>query len=143
MSNIVSFRQENGKLGVLFPVDTSMSIDEIIKKDLPKGTEYKIVESIKVDNDFFNCYYFDVDSEDGALFDPDLAKEVWKNHWRNARTEKFKLLDIEFMRALERGDKNKLSDIAEQKTLLRDVTELDIDGNTPEEIKAVWPEILK
>lgn len=143
MSNLVAFKQENGKLGVLLPVDTSLSIEEIAKRDLPKGTEYKIVDSVEVDNEFFDCYYFDKDSKNGALFDPDLAKDVWKNQWRKARIEKFKSLDIEFMKALEENNKKKLADISEQKVLLRDVTELDIDGNTPEEIKAVWPEILK
>ena len=34
------------------------------------------------------------------------------------------------------------SEIASKKQALRDVTQTEIVGNTPEEIKAVWPSVL-
>lgn len=138
----IAFRQANGKLGLLYPVDKKLTVEEAVTIALPEGTEYKEVSAINIDNDFFDCYYFDHNSEDGALFDSDLAKEMWKDKWRKSRKPKLEALDVDFVRALESGDKDKISEIVDKKTALRDVTDIYIDGNTPEEIKAVWPDIL-
>jgi hypothetical protein len=72
----------------------------------------------------------------------DKAKAIWKDKWREARKSKLSALDVEFMRAVEAGNSSKQAEIATQKQALRDVTLTPIEGNTPEEIKAVWPEIL-
>jgi hypothetical protein len=72
----------------------------------------------------------------------DKAKAIWKDKWREARKPKLAALDVEFMRAVEAGNSSKQAEIATQKQALRDVTLTPIEGNTPEEIKAVWPEIL-
>lgn len=74
---------------------------------------------------------------------PDKAKAIWKNKWRGARIQILEMLDIEFMKAVETADTEKQAEIATQKQALRDVTKIEIVGNTPEEIKAVWPDILK
>lgn len=52
-----------------------------------------------------------------------------------------KQLDIEYMRATEMGDKERIDQIVAAKQLLRDVTlHPDIDAaQTPEELKAAWP----
>ena len=73
---------------------------------------------------------------------PDKAKAIWKDKWRDARKPKLASLDIEFMRAVESGDTVAQQAIASAKQALRDVTLTPIEGTTPEEIKAVWPEIL-
>lgn len=70
------------------------------------------------------------------------AKDIWVNKWRDARISKLQALDVEYMRALEQNDSAKLVQIANKKQELRDVTTTPIDATTPEEIKAVWPEIL-
>jgi len=72
----------------------------------------------------------------------DKAKEIWKNKWRVARAPKLGALDIEYMKAVEVNDEQKKLEIASKKQELRDVTVTPIPGNTPEEIKAIWPEIL-
>ena len=46
------------------------------------------------------------------------------------------------MKAVESADTAKQAEIASKKQELRDVTNTPIPGTTPEEIKAVWPEIL-
>ena len=74
---------------------------------------------------------------------PDKAKAIWKNKWRGAREGILELLDIEFMKAVETSNKEKQVEIASKKQALRDVTKIEIVGNTPEEIKSVWPDILK
>jgi len=73
---------------------------------------------------------------------PDKAKAIWKDKWREARKPLLASLDIEFMKAVELADTAKQAEIAAQKQALRDVTLTEIVGNTPEEIKAVWPSVL-
>jgi len=73
----------------------------------------------------------------------DKAKAIWKEKWREARKPLLASLDIEFMRAVESVDTTKQAEIVKKKQELRDVTQTEIVGNTPEEIKSVWPNILK
>jgi hypothetical protein len=77
------------------------------------------------------------------IINPDKAKAIWKDKWREARKPLLASLDIEFMKAVEMGDVTGQSEIASKKQALRDVTQTEITGNTPEEIKSVWPNILK
>lgn len=76
------------------------------------------------------------------IINPDKAKVIWKDKWREARKPLLASLDIEFMKAVEAGDSAKQAEIASQKQALRDVTENEISGNSPDEIKAVWPNVL-
>lgn len=76
------------------------------------------------------------------IINPDKAKAIWKDKWRDARKPLLASLDIEFMKAVEAGDSAKQAEIAAKKQELRDVTQTDISGNSPEEIKAVWPSVL-
>lgn len=73
---------------------------------------------------------------------PDKARAIWKNKWREARNPILAFLDIEFMRALESGNILRQSEISAKKQALRDVTLTPINGDTPEEIKSVWPDVL-
>ena len=73
---------------------------------------------------------------------PDKAKAIWKDKWREARKPLLASLDIEFMKAVETADTDKQAEIALKKQELRDVTNTPILGTTPEEIKSVWPEVL-
>ena len=77
------------------------------------------------------------------IINPDKAKAIWRDKWREARKPLLASLDIEFMKAVETGDFEKQTEIASKKQSLRDVTLTEIVGNTPEEIKAVWPDILQ
>jgi hypothetical protein len=77
------------------------------------------------------------------IINPDKAKAIWKDKWREARKPLLASLDIEFMKAVESADTEKQSEIASKKQALRDVTSMEIAGNTPEEIKVVWPNILQ
>ena len=76
------------------------------------------------------------------IVNPDKAKVIWKDKWREARKPLLASLDIEFMKAVETADAEKQAEIASKKQALRDVTQTEIIGNTPEEIKAVWPSVL-
>jgi len=76
------------------------------------------------------------------IVNPNKAKAIWKDKWREARKPILESLDIEFMKAVEAADTTKQAEIALKKQALRDVTLTEIAGNTPEEIKAVWPSVL-
>ena len=76
------------------------------------------------------------------IVNPDKAKAILKDKWREARKPLLASLDIEFMKAVETADTEKQAEIASKKQALRDVTQTEIVGNTPEEIKAVWPSVL-
>jgi len=76
------------------------------------------------------------------IVNPNKAKAIWKDKWREARKPLLASLDIEFMKAVESADAEKQAEIASKKQALRDVTQTEIVGNTPEEIKAVWPSVL-
>jgi len=76
------------------------------------------------------------------IINSDKAKAIWKDKWREARKPLLASLDIEFMKAVESADTTKQAEIASKKQALRDVTQTEIVGNTPEEIKSVWPSVL-
>lgn len=70
------------------------------------------------------------------------ARDIQRDRMRAARAPKLASLDIAFQRALETGADT--SDIVAQKQALRDVTsDPAIEAaETPEALKAVWPDIL-
>src|SRR5262245_27141473 len=83
------------------------------------------------------------------------AREVHRNHMRRARRPKLEDADVRYFKALENvnvkpydpesKDSIDLQTISSEKQELRDVTDMpEIDAaQTPEELKAVWPDILK
>jgi len=145
MNKKVLFEGLDGKLNVMIPCECGLTLHQIILKDLPRKSNndlvnYKIVDDLNIDTDFFDAYVFDLN--EGSKFVPELAKEIWKNKWRVAREALFPSLDKEFIIALENNNEQEKNKIVETKKALRDITKIEILGNTPEEIKSVWPSIL-
>jgi hypothetical protein len=83
---------------------------------------------------------------DAARVDVDMpkARNIWRDKMRGVRAGKLGALDIEYQRADEVADNARKREIALKKQALRDVTALpEIEAaKTPEELKAVWPDIL-
>lgn len=82
--------------------------------------------------------------EDGEVVcNMDKAREIHREYMRQARKPLLDALDVEFHRAYK--DPTKQDEIEAKKQALRDVTdEPDIEiASTPEELKAVWPEVLE
>lgn len=79
-----------------------------------------------------------------ATIDLERAKDVWRNKMRLSRDKRLKQLDLEWMKAMERGDSAESVKIAAQKQELRDITKRDElkYAKTLAEIKAFWPAIL-
>ena len=135
----ITYPQENGQVAVIIPADPSLSIEEIAAKDVPEGVPFKIVDSLDIDNDYFNAYEFH--EETGAEVNIEKAKLIHLDKFREARTPKLAALDIQYMKAIEVEDSVKAAEIAVEKQALRDVTKI-VLPDTLEEIKAVWPSIL-
>jgi len=132
----ITYPQPNGQVAVVIPCgDVNNAI-----KDVPAGTEYKIVDSLDIDNNYFNAYEFD--TELGAKVNIERAKAIHLNKFRSARTLLLAALDVSFMRSVEAGNTDLQKEIASKKQALRDVTSINLPDDLAG-IKATWPEILK
>ena len=131
----ITYPQPNGQVAVVIPTG---DVNDAIK-DVPAGVEYKIVESVDIDNDYFNAYEFD--AELGAKVNIEKAKSIHLDKFRAARTPLIEKLDIDFMRAVESNNTDLQKEIAAKKQALRDVTKTELP-DTLEGIKNTWPEIL-
>jgi len=140
MAKIIAYNNA-GFLGVIIPVlDDESKISQFASENIQAGVEYIIIENSELPSDHTFRDAFEING--GIKFNPDKAKAIWKNKWREARKSKLALLDIDFMRSVESGNKSKQTEISNKKQALRDVTLTEIPGTTPEEIKSVWPEVL-
>lgn len=135
----ITYPQPNGQVAVIVPFDDSISIEEIAAKNVPEGFPYKIVDSLNIENDYFNAYEFH--EEDGAEVNIDKAKAIHLDKFREARKPLLESLDVQYMRALETEDTVKAAEIAVKKQELRDVTKTPLPDTLPE-LKEVWPDIL-
>jgi len=134
--------EKDGKAYITTPAPwIKISIEDVAKKDVPSGCIFSIVDSESIPNErtFREAWEY---SESGIIINPDKAKAIWKDKWREARKPLLASLDIEFMKAVESNDSEKQAEVAAKKQELRDVTNTPIPGTTPEEIKSVWPEVL-
>ena len=132
---LITYPQPNGQVAVVIPTG---DVNDAIK-DVPEGVEYKIVESVDIDNDYFNAYEFD--AETGAKVNIDKAKAIHLDKFRSARAPKLAKLDVEYMKAVESNDEEKRAEIVAAKQALRDVTLTELPDDL-EGIKATWPDIL-
>ncbi len=131
----ITYPQPNGQVAVVIP--TGYVNDAI--KDVPEGVEYKIVDSVDIDNDYFNAYEFD--AELGAKVNIEKAKAIHLDKFRAARAPKLAKLDVEYMKAVEANDDAKKAAVAADKQALRDVTKIELPDDLAG-IKTTWPDIL-
>jgi hypothetical protein len=74
-------------------------------------------------------------------YDTNKALEILKSKIRIKRTKLFSDLDVQYMRALEMGNTALQSEIVAKKEILRNLTDISIDGVTSrDELIALWPE---
>jgi hypothetical protein len=132
----ITYPQPNGQVAIVIPTG---DVNDAIK-DVPAGVEYKIVESVEIDNDYFNAYEFD--AELGAKVNIEKAKAIHLDKFRSARAPKLQKLDIDFMKAVEANNEVKKAAIIADKQALRDVTLTPLPDDLAG-IKATWPDILK
>ena len=136
----IVYAQENNQIAVASVIEEFQEvIEDFVHKIVPPNAPYKIVESLDVDNTFFNAYEFDQST--GAIINMEKAKEIWKNKFRETRKPILENLDIEYMKALEDNNVIKQQEIASMKQQLRDVTAVELPDNL-EDLKNTWPSIL-
>jgi len=64
MDKRIIFKNTDGSIGIIVPANCSLSVEEIARKDVPKGLSYKIVNVSEISSDrtFRNAWTID-DSE--------------------------------------------------------------------------------
>lgn len=143
MENVIIHKTDSG-VAITTPASEFLkthTINDCVSRVVPAGVPFKIVNKSQIPSDhtFRNAWEYN----DGSIVvNLDKAKAIWKDKWREVRHSLLASLDIEFMKAVESGDSVKQAEIAAKKQALRDVTNTEISGNSPEEIKSVWPEVL-
>ena len=120
--------------------------DEI--KRMPVPDEYVSFARIQVadipaDREYRNAWTHD--GKGVVTHDMDMARGLHRQKMRAARAPKLAGLDIEYQRADEAGDLGEKQAVAVRKQELRDVTDHPgvAAAATVDDLKAVWPDILK
>jgi len=131
----IIYPQQNNQIAIIFPCG---DIDSSIK-DVPEGVDYKLINHLNVDDNFYGAYEFD--NVVGIKINIEKAKTIQIERFRYYRIPILEKLDVEFMRAVETADTEAQKQISKKKQQLRDVTTTELP-NTIETIKATWPEIL-
>ena len=132
MSKII-YTNSDGTVSIINPTG---DVNDAIK-DVPSGLSYEIVEDsvIPTDRTFRNAW-----KQNNKTIETDIAKarEIHKNNIRNARTQKFAELDIEFQKALETSSST--TDIVSKKQTLRDAPADSgiASADTEAKLKAQW-----
>ncbi len=129
--------KQNGKVE-RYELHQEVTVEEGIENLVPSGCEYLVLNSEDVETSFMSVYSFD----DGKLFaDVEKAKEITLSKFRDAREPILKRLDLEYLRADERGDVELKKEIAERKQKLRNVTLTPLPDDLFE-LSKTWPDIL-
>lgn len=144
MEKVIIYSNSNGVISVVRSSPSYKGTgEELAGKTVPTGLTYFEVESALLPEDLtFQLAWEISESGDSVEVNSAKAKEIWKDKWREARKPKLEALDLAYIRATETQNASEIARIISEKQELRDVTNTPIPGTTPEEIKAVWPEIL-
>ena len=141
----IIYTNAEGGVSIVTPVDNcGLTLQEIIDRSVPPNTPHTVVEDdeLPADRTYRNSWEIGQDRRT-IVHNTDKAKAIHRDIIRAARAERFKVLDVQYTRADERGpagNADKLA-IARERQALRDATDHPgIDAaTTPEELKRVWP----
>lgn len=140
----IIYQTEDGGIGIIIPApECGLTIEEIAAKDVPAGVSFKIVDAADIPRDrtFRNAW-----ADTGAIVvNMNKARDIKRDQIRAQRAPLLAALDIEFMRASEKGDTGAMAAIAARKQALRDATKDPAieAAATPDELKAVTPKALQ
>lgn len=117
-------------------IERSIPADALDVQELPDNL------TLPEDRTFRNAWRM---SDKSITVDMPAAREIWRERMRQSRAPKLAALDVEYQRADEAGDAQRKRQIAAQKQALRDISaDPRIEAaQKPDELKAVWPDILK
>ena len=121
-----------------------LPIETVVNATCRNNEHYVFITSSFEDFGFVSAYDVDFSLPSGSispiLFNVEVAKETFKEHIRNTRTELFPDLDVQYMRALESGNQIKVQQIVEKKEILRNITNINLEMvTTLSELKEQWP----
>lgn len=129
---------ENNKGGVSIVVPVIDDMDAVIRKCVPEGASYEVIEgaSIPSDRNFRNAWI-----KNGKVIEVDMPKArlIHMDCLRKVRDVELEKTDQELLRAIEDG-KDTVS-IKDKRQELRDVPQtfnLE-EAKTPEALKEMWP----
>lgn len=133
----IIFKNLDGTCGVIVPAEKcKLTIEEIAKKDVPDGLEYRItdVSNIPTDRTFRNAW---TDDEPTDTVDVDMpkARALHMDKLRGLRNDKLKALDSRKYGSGKDAERQALRDMPGN-------TDLEL-ATTPEDLKAILPEELK
>jgi hypothetical protein len=86
---------------------------------------------------------WEMDTDGTPIVNMAKARGIHMDEIRRMRNAELAKLDVPFMRAMEAGDTDAQATIATKKQVLRDIPQtLDLTTDTPEQLKALWPDEL-
>jgi hypothetical protein len=130
----IIFTNNNGGVATCIPTG-EISIEDVLKKDVPEGKGARIVNLADLPNqynDFYNAWEMD---DSSVTVNKTKAVEITKERLRAERASLLAAQDVAFQRALESGADT--TAIVAEKQRLRDITSLATEAKTLEELRAI------
>lgn len=111
------------------------TVREIAERDVPAGLSWKIIDDSGLPDDrYFRSAW---KHDDGIVsIDMDKARNIHMDKIRKARDAALEVLDVETLKGI---------DVQKEKQVLRDLPQtVDLTkADTPDELRAIWPEEIK
>jgi len=136
MTKRIIYENNDGGVSIVIPAIEDM--DAVIRKSVPEGTPYEIIEAADIPSDRI---FRDAWSKNGTTIDVDMPKArlIHMDRIRKVRDEELDKTDQELLRAIEDGED--IVPIKDRRQKLRDIPQdFDLEtAATPEELKELWP----
>ena len=125
---------------IIFSTDEEV-LQFIINEQVPPNTQYSLLKTSDLPN---HRFFRDAWTLDNNEIKTDLPKaiNIKKDQLRRLRKPLLEKLDIEFTRALETNDTDKLELIKNKKQQLRDITAIPLPTDNLDLLKDFIPDIL-
>jgi hypothetical protein len=141
----IIYTNKNGFLVVVTPCSEKLTIEQIAELDVPSGTPFKIIDhaDIPTTRVFREAWYADLSNYTKIEIDMVIARQRVQDEVRLLRDPKLQELDVEYQRATETEDKDRMREVAELKQFLRDLPASPAiqEAKTPEELCRVIEDI--
>lgn len=131
---------EKGSVALLAPApNSSLSLEEILKKDIPAGRPHFMIHRDELPDTgvlFIEAWAADYEKSTITI-DMARAREVTKDIIRQLRPPYLERLDVDYMRASEAEDRDRMKEVAGLKQVLRDLPASPAiqEAKTPEELE--------
>lgn len=153
MNQVIVHRQATTLDVIITTPIRQEEIDKVVKQLESEGHVCRKIPANKLPTDltYERAWFFNDDLIVPIDINPNSAKEILRNRWRETRAPLLQSLDAKYMMALERNDSAAMASISVQKQKLRNITtEQIIPDRLPSEtidayskrLNACWPKIL-